>query len=116
METPSFLNSCNLFLILLRKELLSERDGNNLAPGSPNPQGLPPLGRNYSLKEMETENIFLINPFEPCVLRKELLSERDGNTSALTTDGFYKFFLRKELLSERDGNSTDTLKRVSDSL
>ena len=64
---------------ILRKELLSERDGNFLTPDQPDQE--------------------LVK-----LLRKELLSERDGNP-LISFQGLFLFvLLRKELLSERDGN------------
>jgi len=38
-------------------------------------------GRNFSLKEMETFYSLLITPVSIFLVRKELLSERDGNST-----------------------------------
>jgi len=62
----------------VRKELLSERDGNSsLMDHMPFANGLK-SGRNFSLKEMETYAAPSFKTHIPLV-RKELLSERDGN-------------------------------------
>ena len=53
---------------------------------------------------METHIIHPPLSFSLPFLRKELLSERDGNKLPKNFHYFQRFFLRKELLSERDGN------------
>ncbi len=71
-------------LRMLRKELLSERDG-NFANSSASSiiSGISDLGRNYSLKEMETQLFLCRYRILVLALRKELLSERDGNVCSL---------------------------------
>ncbi len=44
-------------------------------------------------------------PAKTSILRKELLSERDGNYNMNITSSTPRTYLRKELLSERDGNN-----------
>ncbi len=130
METEALLPRCNRQWLHLRKELLSERDGNNCPYTASDAQLISSSGRNYSLKEMETHLlVFLFQAFR-IHLRKELLSERDGNIllNSVHSHLLYKssgrnyslkemetrpsasalitciICLRKELLSERDGN------------
>ncbi len=61
-------------------------------------------GRNLSLKEMETSQAE-IDVFEfSDVVRKEPLSERDGNNFTFKPLRISSIWVRKEPLSERDGN------------
>ncbi len=63
----------------VRKEPLSERDGNLFFLKQWEPRGPQKSGRNLSLKEMETHYSFH-NLIKHCIIvRKEPLSERDGN-------------------------------------
>jgi len=66
-------------LPLVRKELLSERDGNTRVTSYFMLTFFPPSGRNFSLKEMETPVAFNATGGQLVPVRKELLSERDGN-------------------------------------
>jgi len=67
-------------------------------------------GRNFSLKEMETTSSVHRAPDVTVPVRKELLSERDGNTTMhFKKDIPYFKVVRKELLSERDGNKPTTI-------
>jgi len=104
METNPEESILAFQLIFVRKELLSERDGNYMATLLGSWILSNSSGRNFSLKEMETRSEGTDKPIISITVRKELLSERDGNLQTYLYLQPSIRRVRKELLSERDGN------------
>jgi len=81
METAFQTSQVPSYQPLVRKELLSERDGNKRNGAGKTSTVIDLSGRNFSLKEMETKIQRHNKNSSVQFVRKELLSERDGNTN-----------------------------------